>query len=391
MRDLNQLLIRQEPTPGTAITDFTSADLAVRLTDDSRVDPNIEQVSTGEIQGSSSSRPDGQGARSFAGLLSWILRPSLTPASAPPAAAALYEMGLLKGKQVKEITIGSVTGGPFLDGEIIRVGGNDRGKVFRPTSASPLKYTVEGGAIASGDTITGQTSGATASVTADPVNKGWLYRLVDSDFIGASDTKHHASILYNCGGLALVGRGCLGELSFELAHGRYCVCKSQILGAWASHEDRALYDVSSYPDEGAEAPRYVNTQFTIGSYSPTDLDSVTLRIPLGLDLRGDANHASEEGILFADYDRRNNAPTIEIEPALTKKATAAGNFDFFGNAKAGTTYAVKFQVGTSVFFYADEAQIIQPGFGARRNLKTVPHRLKLCGKKNDELQIYFAG
>lgn len=390
MRDLNQVLMRKETTPGTALTDLSGSDVTVRLTDESRFDPAAEAIETGEMQHSSSSRPSEIGAHRVSGLLSWILRPSLTPAGSPPPCHILLEMGMFRGELVKEIAIGAVTGGPFQDGETIRVGGNDRGKVFRPTSASPLKYTVIGGVIASGDTITGLTSGASAAATGSPASKGYLYRLVDSDFFGASDTKHHATIEYLCGGLGIRGRGCLGELAIDFRNGRSAVAKSQIAGAWDDHIDKALYDVAAYPDEGAAAPRFSDADFKIGSYKPTDIVDCSLNVPLGLELREDANHAAQAGILCADYDRRNVAPTLTIEPALTAKA-GAGTFDFFGSAKAGSTFAVAWRLGASVYFYADEAQILNPGFSSRRNLKVAPITLKLCGTKNNELQIYFAG
>ena len=386
MRDLNQLAAKKETTPGTAMTGFTSADVYVRLRDESAPDISADPIETGEMQASSSSRPVGMGIRNFKATASWVLRPSATPLTAAPPSDIFLEMGLLKRNQIKSIAIGAVTGGPFKNLEIIRVAGVDRGIVFRDTAATPLKYYVIAGAIASAEVITGATSGATATASAGPTDAGQLYMLTDSDFIGAGDSKHHCTLEWMRGGYFWQGRGVIGELTWQFRNGLPCYLKQDLVGAWSSEGDKAMYSISTYPDEAQAAPRFVNAQFVMDGFSPTDIVDFNLNLPLGIELREDANDASPEGVRFADYDRRNSPPVITFEPAMVSKAT----YDFFGKYKAESTFAATWKLGTKFTFYADECQLVGAGAGARRSLATTPIQLRLCGKTNNEIQIYAA-
>jgi hypothetical protein len=385
MRDLSQLAVEKETVPGTAET-LAAANVLVRLREGDAPEVPVEQVDTEEVQEYSSTRPAKPGVARFSAAVSWVLRPSATPASVAPSCGLLFEMGLLKQDAVREISIGVVSGGPFQDGEPISGSiSGATGRVFRPCSATPLKYVPVTSTFQNGDLITGATSGASATASGSPSSKGFLYQLTDSDFTGGSDSKHHATVEYLRGGYYLKGKGVLGEISMEFRNNLHCICRSSMLGALDAHGDKALYDLpSGYPDDGIVEPRFVSASLVLGAYSPTDLVDMNLSIPLGLELREDAQTAT--GIRFADYLRRGSPPIVTFEPAMMSAAT----YDIVQKLKDGETFAMSWRLGTDFYFYADECQVLSVGVGNRRSLATVPIQVRLCGMRNNELQIWAA-
>jgi len=385
MRTLRQLACKKEATPGTVEASIAAADITFKVTDDSRVNVRGEPIETGEVQANSSSRPVAIGSKIFEAEARAILRAHVTPLTAAPYTNPLFEMAMFVRRQIKQITIGAVTGGPFKNNEIIRVAGVDRGVVFRDTSATPLKYYVIAGAIANLDVITGATSGATATASGAPIDQGQLYMLSDSDFEVGIDTLHHYTIESVNGKFFKKGRGCLGQMSMEFRVGDYCKLRSQILGAWESQGDRTPYTVT-YAEDGAGVvtPKFTQATLFLEAYQPTDIVDFGLSIPLGLELRLDANHAAEGGVRLADYQRQNDPPIVTFDPAMVGATT----YDFYTKYKAETTFAMRWQLGTKFFFYADECQFVDVGEESRRSLQTVPLQVRLCGKTNNELQIY---
>lgn len=386
MRDLSMLAAKLESVPGTAESP-TSSDVLVRLREGDAPSIPIELVDTQEIQEFSSSRPSKPGPARFQASASWVLRPSGTPASVAPACALLLQMGLLKQEAVKEIAIGAVTSGPYADGEAITGGiSGATGIVFRPCSSTPLRYYPVTGTFVSGERIT-SSGGAYADSTGTPASKGFLYRLVDSDFVGGADSKHHATVNFLRGGYFWKGRGVLGELAFEFRNNLHCIVRSSMLGALEDFGDLALYSLASYPDEGIAEPRFVNASLLLDAYSPSDVVDFNLSIPLGLELREDANTTT--GLRFCDYERRGAPPTITFEPAMVSKAT----YDFFTKLRDGTTFSMTWRLGTApaFTFFADECQLVSAGIGNRRSLATVPIQVRLCGRRNNELQIWANG
>ena len=84
MRDLNQLALKKEATPGTAESGFVSSDVHFRLREGDAPDPQADPVETEEVQATSSSRPVGIGATRFQAGVSAILKPSATPDTTAP-------------------------------------------------------------------------------------------------------------------------------------------------------------------------------------------------------------------------------------------------------------------------------------------------------------------
>lgn len=77
---------------------------------------------------------------------------------------------------ITTLTIGSVTSGPYKHGEHV-VGGTSGalGIVIEDTAATPLKVGVVHGTFGGAETVTGQTSGASATTSGASASQGWLY------------------------------------------------------------------------------------------------------------------------------------------------------------------------------------------------------------------------
>jgi len=381
MRNIIQLALAQEATPGTAET-LNSGDVAFRIRDEDAPSPTADTIDLQESQQSSSARPVGIGVHRFAASVSANLRPGATPLTTAPSIDLLLRMGMLQRHALKSVAIGSVTGGPFVNGEVITVGAASRGIVFRNTAAGPLRYWVTSGAIANLDTIVGETSGASADATADPTDAGFVYRPSDSDFEGGSDTKHHCTVEFLKGGFYWQGRGTLGQLQMQFRNGQPVLVRSELLGAWSAQGDKALYSVA-YGDDAITPPRWVNAQMSFDGYTPRDLVDFNLSMPINLELREDANHAAAQGVRYADYQRVGSPPTVTFAPALVGTAT----YDFYTQFKGEATFAATWKLGSRFTFYADECQFVDVGADNRRQLAVVPLTLRLCGTNNDEFYI----
>lgn len=381
MRDLSQLALKKQTNPETAVS-LSSSDILFRIREGDMPEIPVDFLETNEVQEYSSTRPSMTGTPKFQANVSCVLRPSATPLTVAPPCALLLEMGLLKQSAVYSIAIGAVSGGPFRNGESISGSiSGATGVVFRSCAATPLRYTVTTLTFQSGEVITGATSGAQATTSGTPVAAGHKFQLIDSDFV-VGGYQHHASVEFLRGGSYWKGRGVLGEIGLEFKNNFPCIVKSSMLGALEAHGDKALYSLASYPDDGLSSPRFVGAQLAMAGYSPSDIIDFNLAIPLGLELREDAQ--SSTGVRFSDYERRNAPPTVTFEPAMVTAAT----YDFFTAYKNGTTFALTWKLGTNFIFYADECQFVNVGVGSRRQLATVPLTIRLCGAKNDELQIW---
>lgn len=373
-----------EATPGSAET-LVDADLLVRIRDPDALTIDVEQFDTEEVQGSSSKRPLLSARKMFDLSASYVLRGPASLATAPTI-SDLLRSAMMREKPIRSSAIGSVTGGPFVDGETITGGTSlETATVFRDTAdgAALIKYYDQSGDFTGSEVLTGSTSGATATTSATPIDNGHAYLPADSDF-GGSDSKHHITTRYNRSGLAFLARGCLSNASFLFQAGKPCIVTHRIVGVKDSHSDTALVVPSSFPEQGNAAPKFIAASLTMGGYSPTDIRQMTFLIETNLGIREDANAA--DGSLYADYDK--DAPIITIDPAQVLKATK----DFFGDLESDSNFSMSWKIGSvsgmTWDFFADSCEVISAGFGAERTLATTPLQIRLNGVSNNEFAIW---
>ena len=303
-----------------------------------------------------------------------------------PANSPMLRSAMLEELQIKNLSIGAITGGPFTHGETITGGTSSAtAKVFRDTAngAAVIKFHTVTGTFQSAETITGGTSGATATTSSTAADNGWMYRTTDSEFDGV-DTDHHVTCGFNQDGQRIVSRGSLANLQMEFQVGRAAIVTQRFVGAKASHGDVALALPSSYPEESNAAPRFVASTLTLGGYTPNSIQSLSLNIETNPGLREDSQEA--DGIKFTDYEKI--APIISLDPAQDDYAT----WDVLASLAGGTTFAVGWKCGGTPGliweFFADEVQYTSVDQGSERTHAKTPIELR-CNGTSTRSDIYI--
>lgn len=373
-----------EATPGTAET-LVSADLLVRSREGDSWNKLVDLFETGEVQASSSTRPRIAGFKTVDATISYVLRGPASQTTAP-SVSDLIRSSMFIETAITNSPIGSITSGPFQDGEVVDGAGGAAAVVFRETAtgAAELKYhTITSGPMGAAEVLTGATSGATATTSGAAVSNGQRYKPADSNF-GGSDTLHHLTCGFNQDGLRIVGFGMLSNLQMAFDVGRPCIVTQRLFGGYSTHGDVALVNPATYAEESNAAPRFLSASLLFGSYSPTDIRSLSLNVETNPEIREDAQKTT--GVLYADYEK--NAPTITVDPAQVSEATWGVLTDF----GAGTSFAVSWDCGTTAgliwTFYADSCQYTSVDQGSERTLATVPLEIVCSGTDDDELIIW---
>jgi hypothetical protein len=374
----------QEGTPGSAET-IVVADLLVRMRDGDSWDLGVDIFDPEELQASSSKRPIMAGRSLVDATISYILRGPASQ-SVAPSIQDLLLAAMLEVEAVTNSAIGAVAGGPFVDGETITGGTSlETATVFRDTAngATVIKYINPSGAFNASEVLTGGTSGATATTAGAPAANGYRYKPADSNF-GAGDSLHHVTGKFFEDGTFLTGRGMLANLSMLFQVGKPVIVTQRLVGGYEDHGDEALFAPASYPEEDNAAPLFLSATLSLGGYAPTDIREMTMTIETNPEVREDAQSAS--GVLYADYQK--DAPTLTVDPAKVLAATK----DFLAELRAGTRFAVSWNVGTTPgliwSFFADDCQLVNVDNGAERSLATRPLEIRMNGTNNDEIIIW---
>ena len=337
-----EFAFEKESTPGTAET-LDVSDLLVRIRDGDTLEPDFEEFDTEEVQGTSSKRPSLIGRRLFDANMSYILRGPGDQVTVP-IIADLLEAAVMVREKVEAQDIGAVTGGPFVDGEALSFAPSGAtATAFRDTAngATEIKFVVLTGTPASGDAITGGTSGASATASSGPNDRGYKWQPTDSDY-GAGDPLVHGTARLNQDGYQWTGRGCLANLSMLFANGKPATVTQRVLGALESFGDEALLLPATYPEQAIAAPRFLNAGLFLGTtFKPPDIVEMTLNFDNQPEAREDANDASVAGVRFADYDRA--VPTLELEPAHVLAATN----NWFQELQDGVVFPVTWDLGAT--------------------------------------------
>lgn len=382
--NINEVQAKIETTPGTAVS-LDETDLLLRTREGDVWQFLVDLFETQEQQGSDSMRPNLPGFRSVDSTISWLLRGPAS-VSTRPAAGPMLRAAMFLEEDLWEQAIGSISGGPFQDGEEI-VGGtsSERARVYSPTSATPIRYVMlTGGTFTASEILTGQDSGASASTTGARARNGTLYRPATSNF-QAADSKHHLTMGFNRDGLKLVGRGMLANIQMEFQVGRTVFVTQRVVGGYETHLDEPVLKPASYPEESNAAPYFLATSLDIGGYSPTDIRNLQLNIEQNPEVRQDAQ--DDDGVLYADYQK--DAPLIIVDPAQVPVSEK----DWWADLKDGAIFPVTWKVGSTPGqiweFSAFECQLNSVQAGAERTLATQPLEIRCNGNsRNNEIYIW---
>jgi hypothetical protein len=382
-RNIAQLAVEQEATPGTAET-IAAADVLVRLREGYGITPDHELFDLEEISAVSSKTAAVLGRKSLTVNCTYILRgPGDT--TTDPTIVDMWESAMLEGYEHYSNTIGAVTGGPFTPGETVNDGGGNDGIVTRTVSngdASIYYITTAGTQFGNTASLTGETSGATATTSSTSSAAGYAFRPAD----WASGTGHHATIEGLVDGYYWQGRGCLSDIQWEFSNGGPCIVTQNLMGALSAQGNKSLYTVDAYPEASVTPPKFLNAGLYIDTYNPTGVIDMTINYPTNPTLIEDANDSAADGVLYADYSRDMPTVTLEVDQALTT------DYDYFATLQAGSTIRFEFVLGStsgSTWRWASQnAQIRSIGTGSREpNRATFQLELGLTGDNNNELII----
>jgi len=384
-----QLAVEQEATPGTAIA-IAAADVLTRIRSGYTFSPDVEMIELEEVSDVGTTVAAVAGRKQITFSVSYNLRgPGDT--STDPTIVDLWEAAVLTGAEAFESTVGVISGGPFVSGETVTGTGGGTGMVLQDTSTgdTTLPHLVLSGTLDDADTLTGSTSGATATQSGAAAGVGYCFRPADWE-TGAA---HHCTVEGIRGGTTsttsyvIAGRGCLADINWAFSNGGPCVVSQNFVGAISNTANKETYTVTSYPEESTTVPRFLNAALSINSVQPTGINEVVIDYPTNPALVTDANSALADGVLYADYNRA--LPTI----TLTFDQVQTGTYDYFADFEAGTTRSFQMTHGSaSGALWTFSAPNVQ--FRSIEVTEREPNRaawavtLGCTGTKNEELLIW---
>jgi hypothetical protein len=234
------------------------------------------------------------------------------------------------------ITIGAITSGPFQHLEVITGSVSEAtGLVVKKTSngTTTLYYIPVSGTLASGDTITGATSGATATAGGAPSQVGLCYRIttIDETFTNIPTMTQSG----NVHGVYMLLKGCMGKVKFGLKSGKPVTMDFEFNGVEAGITDVAM--VTGIVHEKTIPPVFMNAAFKIDSYA-AKFSEMDIDVANTLAARDDpADSRGIHSFIITDHPVSGS-----YNPEMVEVAT----HDFYGKWLAGTEMDMVIPVGS---------------------------------------------
>ncbi len=287
-----------------------------------------------------------------------------------------------QASDLKKITIGAVTSGPFKHLETISGAGGGTGKVICDTAngETTLYYVVLTGVIVNGEVITGGTSGAKATVGSAPADSGHVLLPVSSPASVPSLTMG----VYN-DGLRKLSRGCRGDVKINYNNGQPVELEFNFMGVEAGITDTAM--LTNITNESIIEPVLLGATFTLDGSS---MLFNTLGFSFGNTLAQRDDVTDSRGIKsFYISDRQ---PTGEIDPEMLLVAS----HDFHGKWFAGTKMELDLMFGSTDGnkhrLYIPQIQYSKIAAGEREGIEVAQTSFKACkylSAGDDEFAILF--
>lgn len=284
------------------------------------------------------------------------------------------------------ITIGAITGGPFLHGETIHGGTSEAyGRVvIAVVNGTTTLYFVSTSTATfqSGEVITGATSGATATTGSLPSAAGKVAEIIHENVPSLTSASYEGE----SSGIRKLLSGARGTVKFSLGKsGEPGIMNFEFMAVDNGVIDSAIF--SGIVHETAIPPIFVSAALTIGGYA-AKLSQLELDMACALGPRDDVNEA--EGVTsFIINDRK---PSGTFDPEMVLVAT----HDFYGRWYAGTEGVLDFTLGSvsgnKFRFYAPKVQYTKVSDEDREGIKIAQCSFDLNGSivpGNDELCILF--
>lgn len=362
LRRQRQIAAKVETTEGTAIT-LAAAD-ANCLVYDPTITDDVPMFDRNPARSSLSPLIEIPGLRTRKVSFKVEIKGSGAIATAPSYGKLLRACGLAEFA-VSSLSVGTITTGPFQDGETVTGGTSAAtGIVVRQTATGVTTLHIRsiiGTFSAGSETITGSRSTATATETGGAsANKGFAYVTnsveanVPSLTIGS----------YEDGKRKLIS-GCRGNVKVSLKDGEPGFLSFDFQGVLSATADVALLTGITY--ESTIPEPYLTAILVDGSFSPI-LSTVEIDLGNTLAMRENANlSAGQLSTLITD--RR---PTGTIDP----EAELVGTKDFVADWLAKTVNYFETRIahnvtpvaGNTVYLLAPAMQVIGVGDGDRSGI-----------------------
>lgn len=279
------------------------------------------------------------------------------------------------------ISIGPVTGGPFLHGETITGGTSGAtGRVVIETAdgAASLYFVPISGTFQQAEVITGGTSGATTNTASDPSDAGRELKPISDP-----DTVPSLSLASFEDGVKKSLKGVRGKVKLNFKTGEPTVMEFEYNGAFAGIVDESL--LTDVTHETTIPPCLLNAFLSIGGF-PVKASEVEIDWANTLGPRDDVNEA--EGVLSYVISDRKPAGSF-----MSEMEKLAGH-DFIGKWIAGDKMVldvtVGSQAGNKFRFYIPKAQYTKVADEDREGIAGVRASFLLTGSLepgDDELTI----
>lgn len=301
-------------------------------------------------------------------------------AATPPAFGTLLKGCGMKQLDPWKLTIGAITGGPFLAGErVTQATSGAVGIAVRRTATGTATFWLlpVSGTFNGTNVVTGATSGATATPSAAVQGVAVAYTF------DSSPTSPSLSIAGYFDGILYSALGARGNVTFAFQAGQPGRINLEYNGVLRDTSDAALLTGISYPTK--VPPTFLGVSLKLNNVAiPFQAVSISARNQISE--RPDAG--ASPGVL--SYLITDREPQLTIDPESTIKA----DFDFIGLMKAATRFPVEFELvdvaGNTFFFGAPAAQISALSDDDRSGLAVLGTTLDLVGlddNGDDELVI----
>lgn len=271
----------------------------------------------------------------------------------------------------KAITVGTPQTA-YLRGETITDESAATGRVIKELSAAGFLYHEPvTGTLSTGETITGGTSGATATSSSAAETRG-------HSVLPISDNQKPISAAYYEDGFWWALTGAMGNLTMVMESSKAGFFDVSLNGPKHGFGDKALLSSITYQTE--QPPVLQGANLTINGVTVV---ATAINIDMGHTVvnRPDLN-AGTTGFIAAYISGKDPKMTISMEQL--PEAT----LDVEGLRAAGTEMAVLFQLGTAqgktIWVFADNSQIINVSPGDNDGIRTVDIEFSLNGDANDE-------
>ncbi|HYC57435.1 MAG TPA: hypothetical protein VEL28_21060 [Candidatus Binatia bacterium] len=267
-------------------------------------------------------------------------------------------------RRVKQITIGAITGGPFLEGERITGGTSSaKGRVRRRTvtGTTTLYFDTLSGTFTNGETLTGESSGATAAAGSAPSDTADILQCVSG-----------TAAVYE-GNIARKVRDARSKVKLSFTNSEPAFAEFELMGVYEGVTDAGLF-TSSVPTVPNESPVFNGVGLLIGSYSPI-FRTLSIDMGMGVEMEEDANSAN--GLRQAFNTARE--PSLTIDPLTTAEATHPWIADWLGDVVRAYDFSYGSSAGNRFRVLINEVQPTEMPEGERNSQTT--HQL--TGQIND--------